>query len=143
MNYLINDIEVIIKKGISRIIESLNEKHLEESNRYCKMISSKSLKLNEYEVQLKEPKEINKKLLEALKEADTKICSFCKRINPHHEDCTSCSDRDELQMTIKNAEENLTIFETGIIVVSNTDGSCIRKGEEVYKKKSKEKENES
>ena len=34
-----------------------------------------------------------KELSYKMKEDDITICNLCKRLNPQHEDCTSCDDR--------------------------------------------------
>ncbi len=41
---------------------------------------------------------------EALKEADILICELCVRLNPQHENCTSCDERTERLKAIAKAE---------------------------------------
>ena len=43
-------------------------------------------------------------LLEALKEADADICLCCKRLNPQHENCTTCPGREVRLAAIAKAE---------------------------------------
>ena len=42
-------------------------------------------------------------MIEALIEADFNICMACKRLNPHHENCNHCDDRDERIKIIEKA----------------------------------------
>ena len=43
-------------------------------------------------------------MYEALKEADTLICELCVRLNPQHENCTSCAERESRLKAIAKAE---------------------------------------
>jgi ribosomal protein L40E len=43
-------------------------------------------------------------LYEALKEADATICELCVRLNPWHENCTSCEEREIRLKAIAKAE---------------------------------------
>lgn len=44
--------------------------------------------------------DLHKELLEA----DEVICELCKRLNPQHEDCTSCQDRENRLKVLAKAE---------------------------------------
>ena len=44
-----------------------------------------------------------KDLYSELVEADDTICDLCKRLNPTHEDCTSCQDREARLKAIRKA----------------------------------------
>lgn len=44
------------------------------------------------------------KLYVELGEADEVICQLCKRLNPQHENCTSCEEREYRLKAIANAE---------------------------------------
>jgi ribosomal protein L40E len=48
-------------------------------------------------------------LYEALKEANITICNLCKRLNPQHENCTSCSDRELRLAAINKADGELEV----------------------------------
>lgn len=43
-------------------------------------------------------------LLDGMEEADGIICLLCKRLNPQHENCVSCRDRDVRVQDIANAK---------------------------------------
>jgi len=43
-------------------------------------------------------------LYEELVEADEIICQLCKRLNPQHENCTSCEDRETRLKAILKVE---------------------------------------
>jgi hypothetical protein len=43
----------------------------------------------------------NKKVNESLDSAISIICELCVRLNPHHKDCTSCPEVDDLRDSLK------------------------------------------
>ena len=45
----------------------------------------------------------SKELYDELVEADDTICTLCKRLNPQHEDCTSCQDREARLKAMRKA----------------------------------------
>ena len=45
----------------------------------------------------------SKDLYSELVGADDTICNLCKRLNPQHEDCTSCQDREARLKAIRKA----------------------------------------
>jgi hypothetical protein len=47
----------------------------------------------------------NKQLYDALEEADITICALCKRLNPQHEECTMCVDREYITEVLKECKE--------------------------------------
>lgn len=44
------------------------------------------------------------RLYEELSLADEQICWLCKRVNPQHENCTSCGEREQRLKTLAKAE---------------------------------------
>ena len=43
-------------------------------------------------------------LLEELKQVDDEICGLCKRLNPQHEKCSYCDNRESRLQAITKAE---------------------------------------
>ncbi|HUW46160.1 MAG TPA: hypothetical protein VMW50_10255 [Dehalococcoidia bacterium] len=48
----------------------------------------------------------SKDLYDELVEADETICQLCKRLNPQHENCTSCGERENRRKAIAKTESN-------------------------------------
>ncbi len=42
-------------------------------------------------------------LVEALEVAEREICQLCKRLNPQHENCTSCDGMDDIKQALVKA----------------------------------------
>jgi len=48
-----------------------------------------------------------------IEECDFTICKLCKRVNPHHANCDSCQDRDDIKSVISMIESVLNSLGSG------------------------------